>query len=327
MKAAFFRQTGKPEVIEWGTFPAPIMKENEVLVKVNVVAANPIDTYIRSGNYPLLHPLVMPYVIGRDMVGTVEKVGSEVRGFAVGDRVWTSSAGINTPQGTFAETIAINPEYLYHAPKNVKDIDLVAVIHSATTACLGLVRVAILKDTDILFVNGAGGNVGSAIVQIAKARGARVIAATSSKEKIEWCKSLGADVVLDYKTDNFEESVKKYAPEGVTVFWDTSRHPNFDISVQLLAHRGRIVLMAGADARPEFPVGPFYRKELTMTGFGLNYATSTELRQCADLINRSLEMGLLKAKIAEILPMSDAAKSHIMMENNPDLWGKIVLTV
>lgn len=326
MKAAFIRKTGKPEVIEWGTLPSPEIKENEVLVKVSAVAANAVDTYIRSGHYPLMPSLATPFIIGRDMAGTVERLGSGVHGFAVGDKVWTSSAGINSPQGSFADSVAINSAYLYHAPKKVDDLELVSVIHSATTACLGLMRVAQLKANDVLFVNGAGGNVGSAIIQIAKARGSRVIAATSGKEKIDWCKSLHADLVLDYKKDNFEEKVKAFSPEGVNVFWDTSRHPNFDVSISLMAHRGRIVLMAGADARPEFPVGPFYRKELTMGGFVINYASALELRQCADLINVSLENGLLKGKVAEVLPMSEAAKSHTMMESNPDLWGKIVLT-
>jgi NADPH2:quinone reductase len=326
MKAAFIRKTGKPDVIEWGTLPTPVMKENEVLVKVSAVAANPIDTYIRSGHLSLPSSVAMPYILGSDMVGTIEKVGSSVQGFAVGERVWTSSAGVNSPQGTFAESIAINADYVYRVPDNVEDLALVAVIQSATTACLGLLRVAQLRVNDILFVNGAGGNVGSAIIQIAKARGSKVIAATSSQEKLDWCKRLGADLVLDYKKNNFEEKVKEFAPEGATVFWDTSRHPDFNLSTSLLAHRGRIVLMAGADARPEFPVGPFYRKELSMGSFMLKYASALELRQCADLINLSLERGLLKGKVAEVLPLSQAAKSHEIMESNPDLWGKIVLT-
>lgn len=326
MRAAFIRKTGKPEVIEWGTLPSPEPKGKEVLVRVTAVAANPVDTYIRSGNFPLKHPLPVPFVIGSDMVGIVEKMGPDARGFAVGDKVWTSSAGINSLQGAFSELVAIDSAYLYHAPKKIDDLALVSVIQSATTACLGLLRVAELKSSDVLFVNGAGGNVGSAIIQIAKARGCRVIAATSGQEKIDWCKKLRADLVLDYKKNDFEQKVKAFAPDGVTIFWDTSRHPDFHVSVPLMAHRGRIILMAGADAHPELPVGQFYRKELRLEGFSLGYATALELRQCADLINASLDMGLLQSKIFEVMPMSQAAKAHTIMETTPEMWGKIVLT-
>lgn len=327
MKAAFIRKTGAPEVIEWGELPIPKFKDDEILVKVSAVSVNPVDTYIRSGKYKQNFPFPQPYIIGGDMVGIISKVGSKVTNFKPGQRVWSNSLGKKGNQGSFAEYVAVNQDFLYYAPENVDDKSIVSVLLTGATASLGLIRDAKLKTTDKIFINGGGGNVAGAVIQLAKARGARVLTATSGKEKIEWCKSIGADVVLDYRKDNIEEIVKKEAPEGVNVYWDTSQNPNFDLAVSLLAKKGCLILMSGSDARPPFPVGPFYRKECVMKGLSLLWATSKELKQCADMINLALEKDQLKSKIAQVLPLSEAAKAHAMMESKPEVWGKLILTL
>lgn len=325
MKAAFFRKTGGPDVIEWGELPMPTYNENQVLVKVSAVAANPVDTYVRSGKYQL--PASLPYILGSDLVGVVEKTGSKVTQFKAGDRVWSNSLGFNGRQGCFAEHVVVDQDLLYPAPSNVDDINVVAALQAGTTASLGLVREAMLKASDIIFVNGGSGNVGSAVIQMAVARGAKVIASTSSPEKAAWCKSLGAELVLDYRKDNFQQGISKVAPQGVNVFWDTSRNPNFEVSVGLLAPKGKIVLMAGAEAHPSFPVGPFYHKECSMHGFMLFRANSREMRQCAEMVNLCLENKQLKSKIAKVMPLASASKAHALMDAEPDMWGRIVLTV
>lgn len=327
MKAAFIKKTGSPDVIQWGDMPIPAIKEHEVLVKVSAVAVDPIDTYFRSGKYVPLQPLPLPFIIGRDMVGTVSNLGSKVTKFKPGQRVWSNSLGIQGRQGSFAEYAAVDENLLYPVPNNVDDKTIVSVIHAGATACLGLIREAMLKASDIIFVSGGGGNIGSAVIQLAKGRGATVFTSTTGKEKLEWCKSLGADLVLDYKKDNIEERVKKAAPQGVDVFWDTSSDPNFDLAVSLMARKGRIILMSGSDAHPPFPVGPFYNKECSLRGFTINSANVNELHQCAEVINLCLEKDQIKGKIAQVLPLSEAAKAHAMMESKPEVWGKIVLTV
>jgi NADPH2:quinone reductase len=100
---------------------------------------------------------------------------------------------------------------------------------------------------------------------MAKAAGASVIATGGSNEKMAACRQLGADVAVNYKTDDVDAAVREFAPEGVNLFWETQREPNFDKIVEYLAPRGRIVLMAGRDARPEFPVGPFYVRAVRCT--------------------------------------------------------------
>lgn len=266
-------------------------------------------------------------ILGLDMVGIVEKVGRHVKQFKPGQRVWSNSLGVHGRQGSFAEYVAVDENLLYPAPANVDDVSVVAVLQSGATACLGLIRVAMLKSSEIIFINGGAGNVGSAVIQMASARGARVFTATSGQEKLEWCKSLGAELVLDYRKNDLEIRVKELAPQGVDVFWDTSRHPNFDVSVGLLAPKGRIVLMAGADARPSFPVGPFYHKECILKGFSLLRATPIELKEAAEMINLCLTQNKLKCKIAHVMPLKEAAKAHALMESQQELWGKIVLKV
>jgi NADPH2:quinone reductase len=169
--------------------------------------------------------------------------------------------------------------------------------------------------------------VGSAIIQLAVARGANVIAATSGSEKMDWCKKLGSQLVLDYHKDNYEEKIKGIAPQGVDVFWDTSQTPNFEVCVPLLAQHGRIVLMAGNNAHPTLPVGLFYNKECTLKGFSLLNANQLEMNGCAQIINRCLEDGKLRAKVAEVLPLSETSKAHSMIESGTNLWGKLVLKV
>lgn len=325
MKAAYIRKTGSPDVIEFGELPIPDLHDDEVLVKVSAVAVNPVDTYIRSGKYSLDPSLPNPYIIGLDFIGVISKVGKKVKDFKVGQRVWSTSMGLDGRQGSFSEYVAVNQERLYHAPDHVSDQQIVSAINSASTAAIGLIRVALLRASEVIFVNGGAGNVGSAVIQLAAARGAHVIASTSGEEKINWCKSLGAELVLDYKKDDFTKALKSYCPNGVDVFWDTSRKPDFEVSVPLLAQKGRIVLMAGSDAHSSFPVGPFYNKECILKGFSMLHSTVLELRGCAEIINRCLSENLLKTKIAHEMKLSEAVKAHSIIESTPDLWGKIVL--
>ena len=108
---------------------------------------------------------------------------------------------------------------------------------------------------------------------MAKAIGARVITTAGSAEKVERCRELGADLAINYKTDDVDARIKEFAPKGVNVWWETLREPNFDRAVRLLAARGRMVIMAGREARPPFPVGPFYVKGCSLFGFAMFNAT------------------------------------------------------
>lgn len=328
MKAAYITQPGPPESILYGDLPQPVPTASQVLIKVGAVSVNPIDTYIRSGLVKM--PLPSPFVVGCDVAGTVEAVGADVKRFQPGDRVWGSNQGLLGRQGTFAEYAAIDECWLYPTPPSVPDENAAAIALVGITAHLGLVRDTRLQAGEILFVNGGSGGVGSTVVQMAKALGARVIATAGSAEKCEKVRKLGADLAINYRTENVDEKIREFAPEGVNVWWETLREPDFDRTVSLLAPRGRMILMAGREARPVFPVGPFYVKGLSLHGFAMFNATPEEQRLAAEDMNRWQSEGKLRCNIDRILPLSEAAQAHKLQEENTiqksgTLSGKLVL--
>jgi NADPH:quinone reductase len=329
MKAAYIEQPGPPECIVYGDRPTPEPAGPQVLVKVKAVAVNPVDTYIRNGaNY---WPLPQPFIIGCDLAGEVAAVGPRVKKFQVGDRVWGTNQGLVGRQGTFAEFCAVDECWLYPTPENVDDQTVAASALVGVTAHLGLFRDARLRPGETLFVHGGTGGVGSMVVQMAKAAGARVITTGGSAEKVARCLELGADAAVNYKTDDVGAAVAAFAPDGLNVFWETLREPDFDTIISYLGERGRIVIMAGREARPPFPVGPFYVKECSLHGLVMFKASPDELLVCAEAMNRWFSEGRLRAQIARVLPLSQAAEAHRLQEESTlhhtgTLAGKIVLT-
>ncbi len=328
MKAAFITQTGPPENIIYGELPTPTPTGAQVLVRVKAVSVNPVDTYIRAGQIGATLP--MPFIVGCDVAGVVEALGPAATRFRVGDRVWGSNQGLLGRQGTFAEFVAVDECWLYPIPANISDEDAAAIALVGITAHLGLVRDAKLRSGEILFANGGSGGVGSTVVQMAKSIGARVITTAGSDRKVEACRQLGADLAINYRNQDIVAEVKKFAPEGVNVWWETLREPDFDRAVALLARRGRIVVMAGREARPVFPVGPFYVKDCSLHGFAMFNATPDEQRSCAEAINRWVAEGKLRPRIDRVLPLSETAAAHRLQEENTirkagTLAGKIVL--
>jgi NADPH2:quinone reductase len=328
MKAAYIKHTGPPENIAVGELPDPHVGGNQVLVRVEAVDVNPIDTYVRSGMVAM--PLPIPYIIGCDLAGTVEAVGPKVTLFKPGDRVWGSNQGLLGRQGTFAELASVEESWLYPMPQGISSETAAALALVGITAHLGVVRDAKLRAGEVLFVNGGSGGVGSSVVQMAKAIGARVITTAGSPEKLALCHELGADDVIDYKQEDVATRIKEIAPQGIDVWWETLREPDFDRAVGVLAPRGRMIIMAGREARPPFPVGPFYVKGCSLYGFAMFNASADEQRAAAGDINAWLAAGKLKANIDRILPLDEAAAAHRLQEENTigkagTLTGKIVL--
>ena len=328
MKAAYINKTGPPENILYGDLPAPKPGPTQCLVKVSAVALNPVDTYIRAGMIQM--PLPAPFIVGCDLAGTVAEIGPGVTRFEPGDRVWGSNQGLLGRQGTFAEYCAVDECWLYPTPHDVTDEQAAASALVGITAHLGLVRDAKLEKGETIFVHGGSGGVGSTVVQMAKAIGARVVATAGSAKKVELCRQLGADFVINYKTQNVEVELKSIAPAGVNVWWETLREPNFDLAVGALSARGRMIVIAGREARPSFPVGPFYVKGCSLHGFVMFMASPKEQQDAADDINRWLAEGKLKANIDRVMPLSQAAAAQRLQEESTighsgALAGKIVL--
>jgi NADPH2:quinone reductase len=328
MKAAYIQKIGPPDVILYSDLPDPKAKRTECLIKVSAVDVNPIDVYIRSGLVPA--KLSFPYIIGRDLAGTVLEAGAAVKRFKAGDRVWASNQGADGRAGTFSELATVDERWLNMIPQTVSDEDIVALSLVGITAHLGLVRKAKLKGGETLFVNGGAGGVGSSVVQMAKILGARVITTAGSDDKVTICRELGADAAINYKTQDVDAAIKELAPKGINVWWETLREPSFERTIPLLATRGRMIVMAGREARPSLPVGPFYVKDCALHGLAMFNATPSEQRDAAEDINQWLVEGTLKARIDRVLPLSQAAEAHRLQEEstvgrNGSLAGKIVL--
>src|SRR6516162_2519105 len=312
MKAAYIQQTGGPDVIIYGDLSDPKPKRTECLIKVAAVDVNPIDVYVRSGL--IAAKLNFPSILGRDVAGTVLETGVAVKRFRAGDRVWASNQGTEGRGGTFAELATVDERWLNTIPQTVTDDQIVALSLVGITAHLGLIRKAKLKGGEILFVNGGSGGVGSSVVQMAKILGARVITTAGTEEKLNHCRGLGADLAINYKTQDVDVAIKGFAPEGVNVWWETLREPNFERTIPLLALRGRMVIMAGRDARSPLPVGPFYTKDCSLHGFAMFNATAREQRAAAEDIIEWAAAGKLKARIDRVLPLTQAAEAHRLQE-------------
>lgn len=328
MHAAFLERTGPPEVLQYGELPPPVIKATQVRVRVHAVAVNPIDTYIRSGQVPM--DLPNPFIPGCDFAGVVEAAGLEVTQLRVGDRVWGSNQGLLGRQGTFAEQIAVDEVWAHPIPPGVSDEMAAAGALVGITAHLGLVREAGVQRGETVFVNGGSGGVGSTVIQMARALGARVFCSAGSDEKAAACRELGAEAAFNHQTQDVVAELKKLAPGGVNVWWETSREPDFDKGVAALAARGRFILMAGREARPPFPVGPFYVKGCVLRGFVMFAVSPEDQRPAAQDINRWLSGGQYRPRIDRVLPLSEAAQAHRLQEESTvrrsgALAGKIVL--
>jgi NADPH:quinone reductase len=330
MKAAFIRETGEPAVLQYGDLPTPEPGPGEVLVKIGAAALNPIDTYIRSGAVAL--PIEFPYIVGCDLAGTVEAVGEGVSRFAAGDRVWGSNQSLFGRQGTFAEYAAVGEEWLYATPDAMTDEVAAAGALVGITAHLGLFLNAGLEEGETVFVNGGTGGVGTAVIQLAKSVGAKVIATVGSEDKKTLCEGIGADLAVNYRDETCDDQIRDFAESnGLHVWFETQREPTPDRTVDLMSKRGRIIFMAGRTARPEFPVGPFYVKDLRLFGFAMFNASPDEQRACANAINELVGNGGWSPQIGRTFPLAEAAAAHQLQEDNTlggqgTLSGKIVVT-
>lgn len=327
MRAAFIQATGEASQIQYGELPTPVPGEGEVLVKVGASAVNPIDTYIRAGAVAM--PLKFPFVSGCDLAGEVVSLGANAKRFRVGDRVWGSNQGLFGRQGTLSEFAAVHEQWLYPTFAQQSDAEAAAGALVGITAHLGLCLNAGVKSGEVVFVNGGMGGVGSTVVQFARALGAKVIATVGSEEKGEACRKLGA-IALNYRASDLDDQIRAASPGGIHVWFETQREPTFDRTVSLMAPRGRIILMAGRQARPEFPVGPFYVRDLRMFGFAMFNASPEEQRVCAEQMNAWSAQGLWKPQVGKTFSLQEAAQAHALQEANTlkkegSLSGKIVV--
>lgn len=325
MHAAFVDELGPAKSIRYGLLPVPRLADGDVLIRSEAMAVNHVDLFVRSGAYRT--PMTFPFVVGRDVVGTVVAVGTEVTRFTPGDQVWCNSLGHHGRQGSFSELVAAPAERVYPLPPGVEAAQAVSVLHSVATAHLGLCREGGLASGDTIFIGGAGGAVGSAAVQLATSLGARVVAAASAADA-DWVRSCGAETVLDSRSSGLTASLAAQTPTGLSLYWDCAGRQNLIDAVPLMKTGGRIIVSAGLTATTPLPIGAMYTRDVSIRGFAITNATVGELREAADALNALFAARGIATRIGPRLPLSRAAEAHHLLEteSGSTLGGKIVVT-
>ncbi len=324
MTAAYVRRPGPAASIEVGRLPRPSPAAEDVLVAVGIVALDPVDTLVRSGRYPTALPL--PFVVGRDLVGTVVQCGTAVKGFTVGDRVWCNSLGHDGRQGSFAEFAVVPSDRLYRLPEGVDFETAVAVAHPAATAYLAWFVHGGLRPGKTVFVGGGAGNVGLAAVTMAALAGARVVA-SCRPDDFARCRQAGAEAVINYRDSEQADRLAEIAPEGTDIFWDTSGHTDFAAAARATSPGARILVTAtasSATAQTVIPLAQLYTRDISVLGFVISRASVADLAGAAEMINRMLVRNQLHARITERLPLEQTASAHERMEVGT-VTGRILL--
>jgi len=207
MKAFIADRYGSTDGLRAGDMPDPELREGDVLVQIHATSVNPLDIGIRDGAFKSILPYRLPLILGNDVAGVVVRVGSRVRRFKVGDEVY---ARPNTARiGTFAELIAMNEDDVAIKPKELTMEEAASLPLVGLTAWQALIERANLKQGQKVFIQAGSGGVGTVAIQLAKHLGATV-ATTTSTANLDWVQRLGADIVIDYKKDDFETILHAY---------------------------------------------------------------------------------------------------------------------
>lgn len=308
MKAIRIHEFGGPEVLKYEDAAQPIPAADEVLIKVHASGVNPVDSKIRAGHAQGKFPISFPLIPGWDVSGEIEEVGNAVLNFRKGDEVY--SRPDPTRDGTYAEYVVVKADQVNQKPKSINHDKAAGVALAGLTAWQGLFTHGELQDGQKVLIHGASGGVGTYAVQFAKWKGAHVIGTTSA-DNIDFLYELGADDVIDYKNEKFEEEVKDVDLVFDLIGGDTQKK-----SLQVIKNGGRLITTVKPENQEEAK-----QKNIHIEGF-MAQSLPGDLQQIADLI----DSGKVKPVISEIIPMENAAEAHKKIEKG-HTRGKIVLRV
>lgn len=237
MKAFTISRYSKTDALELTHVPDPVMQENDVLVQIHAASVNLLDSKIKSGEFKLLLPYKFPLILGHDVAGMVTQVGVNVRRFKVGDAVYARPADRRI--GAFAEFIAIHENDVAHKPSNISMEEAASIPLVGLTAWQALVEKAKLAKGQKVFIQAGSGGVGTFAIQLAKHLGA-IVATTASAANADWLKGLGADMVIDYKTQDFETRLSDY-----DVVLNSQDTKTLHKSLQTMKAGGQLISISG----------------------------------------------------------------------------------
>lgn len=332
MKAFIIDRYGKKEAVRMADMPEPELRDDDVLVQIHAASINALDTKIKSGEFKLILPYRLPLILGNDMAGTVVQVGARVRGFKPGDEVYARPDDDRI--GTFAEFIAVKASSLALKPTNLGMVEAASLPLVALTAWQVLVETAQLKKGQKVFIQAGSGGVGTVAIQLAKHLGA-FVATTTSTANLDWVKALGADVVIDYKKQDFATVLRDY-----DVVLNSLGNDELNKSLQILKPGGHLISISGPPT-PAFAIArrlawPL-RQVLRLLSFGIrkkarksgvNYtfvfmrADGAQLREITPLI----ESGAIRPVVDKVFPLQDTPKALAYVDGGR-AKGKVVVQV
>jgi NADPH:quinone reductase len=320
MKAIVVEQFGGDEVLQYRDVEKPQPKAGEVLVKLGASGLNFIDVYHRTG----LYPMPLPFTPGLEGAGTVEALGEGVSDVAVGERVaWASQIG------SYAEYVAAAADRLIKIPEKIDEPSAAAAMLQGMTAHYLVTSTYQLKSGDTALVHAAAGGVGLLLIQMAKQIGARVIGTVSTEAKEELARAAGADEIIRYTEQDFEEEVKRLTDgKGVQVVYDSVGKTTFLKSLKCLAPRGLLALFGQSSGivEPFNPALLAQQGSVFMTRPSLVHYTAKreELEWRAGEVLAWVAAGQLKLRIEKSFPLGETAEAHRQLEGRKTT-GKVLL--
>jgi NADPH:quinone reductase-like Zn-dependent oxidoreductase len=305
MKGIVVHQYGGPEVLKLDQAPRPEPKEDQVLIRVMAAGVNPVDAYIRSGKYGTGK---LPYIPGMDVAGVIEAAGTNAKKFKAGDPVYAFLSF--QEQGGYAEFCVAKESEVSRKPKNISFEQAAGVPLAASTAWQALIETAKLEPGQTVLIHGGSGGVGHFAIQIAKARGAKVIA-TASTEHQDLLKKLGVDQAIDYTKTKFEDVVK-----DVDVVLEATRSDSMARSYGIVKKGGFVVSITG---RPD-------QSELDKHGIAGGSVMTHPDANVLEELTKLIEANKITPVVSQTFPLADASKAHQQIETRHTA-GKIVLKV
>jgi NADPH2:quinone reductase len=318
MKAIRIHEFGGPEQLKLEEVSDPQAGQGQVVVRVHAVGINPVDTYLRSGMYPVKPPL--PYTPGMDAAGVVEAVGEGVTRVHVGDRVYV--AGSLT--GTYAELALCDEQQVHPLPASISFAQGAAVGVPYATAYYALFLRASAVPAETVLVHGATGGVGLAATQLARAAGMRVIGTGGTEEGRQLAREQGAHEVLDHHAEAYLQKLLEITSgRGVEVVLEMLANVNLNKDLEVLAKKGRVVVIG---SRGPVEINPRFMmtRDTSILGISLMNATKDELASIHAALVAGLENGTLRPVVSREMSLADAARAHEAILE-PGAQGKIVL--
>jgi putative PIG3 family NAD(P)H quinone oxidoreductase len=325
MRAVVITEPGGPEVLEVQDVPAPEVGAGEVLVRVAATALNRADLLQRQGNYPPPKG-ASPYP-GMECSGTIEQLGAEVAGWAVGDEVCALLAG-----GGYAELVAVPVGQLMPKPANISLVDAAALPEVTCTVWSMVfgIHAGRLHPGESLLVHGGSSGIGTMAIQLAHQRGSRVFVTAGTPRKLDFCRELGADVAINYREDDFAERVlAETGGAGVDVILDNMGASYLSRNIEALALGGRLIVLGMQGGREgEIDLGTVLAKRATVHAAGLR---GRPLAQKAEIVAETvhavwplIESEAVRPVIDRILTLDDAAEAHRLVDSSEHI-GKVLL--